>query len=76
MICPTSAFSALLLPPRYSSTFFGFAARTPSTIFSRAPVSFNLRLFKRGMEIERFPWSHDIDLHVNTKDLEVENWFV
>lgn len=42
----------------------------------KAPVSFNLRLFKRGMEVERFPWSHDIDLHVNTRDLEVENWFV
>jgi alpha-amylase/alpha-mannosidase (GH57 family) len=42
----------------------------------RALASFNLRLYKRGMEIERFPWSHDIDVHVNTRDLEVENWFV
>jgi len=42
----------------------------------RTLVSFNLRLFKRGMEVERFPWSHDIDVDVNTRDLEVENWFV
>jgi alpha-amylase/alpha-mannosidase (GH57 family) len=42
----------------------------------RALVSFNLRLFKRGMEVERFPWSHDIDVYVNTRDFETENWFV
>ncbi len=42
----------------------------------RALVSFNLRLFKRGMEVERFPWSHDVDVYVNTRDFEVENWFV
>jgi len=42
----------------------------------KEPASFNLRLFKRGMEVERFPWSHDIDLFVNTRDLDVENWFV
>ena len=42
----------------------------------RHTVSFNLRLYKRGMEVERFPWNHDIDVQVNTIDLETENWFV
>lgn len=28
------------------------------------------------IELERFPWNHDIEVCVNTVDLETENWFV
>jgi alpha-amylase/alpha-mannosidase (GH57 family) len=42
----------------------------------KTELSFNLRLIKRGMEVERFPWNHDLDVLVNTTDLETENWLV